>query len=98
MCTGLYKGGSINLSFRNEWYLDQILEINRLEVLVGDRVIMDEKIVVEPACYFATTIHVPFDLAPGQQYDVTLNAFSAEGYNSTYTRTVTCEYYRIGGP
>jgi len=92
---GFGKGGSVSLSFRNEWWVDSLQEIDRLELYIDDRMLWGEDIHIKPANYFSVTVHIPFGPVQGQIYDVTLVAHSTTGFNSTYTVPTKCQYYRI---
>lgn len=92
---GIRKGGSLSLSFRNEWWIGSPQTINRLQLYVDENKLWDEDIRIEPADYFAVTVHIPFDLVPEQEYDVTLVAHSTTGLNSTYTVSTMCQFHRI---
>lgn len=92
---GIRKGGSVSLSFRNVWWVGSLQEINRLQLYVDENKLWDEDIHIEPADYFAVTVHIPFDLVPEQEYEVTLVAYSTTGFNSTYTVPTICQFHRI---
>ena len=107
---GLDEGASLSLSFRNVWYKKPEQEtanvtikvgenygqtVERLELYLQGSLVWEEDVRIEPSRYFATTIHVPRDLTPGQIYDVTMVAHSQQGLNSTYTVPTLCQYIRI---
>jgi hypothetical protein len=92
---GSGKGGSVSLSFRNEWWVDSLQMIDRLELYIDDGMLWGEDIYIKPTDYFSVMVHIPFDPAPGQIYDVTLVAHSTTGSKSTYTVPTKCQYIRI---
>jgi len=92
---GLGEGGSLNLCFRNEWYKGSSQIVEYLELYLEDILVWEEDVRVSPSKYFAITVHVPFELVPGQNYNVTLVAHSVEGLNSIYSRSTLCQYIRI---
>jgi len=92
---GIRKGGSVSLSFRNDWWVGSPQKLNRLQLYVDENMLWDEDIRIKFADYFAVTVHIPFDLVPGQEYEVTLVAHSTTGFNSTYTVPTICQFHRI---
>ncbi len=87
-------GGSLSLSFRNEWSRTN-QSIEELELYLEDTLVWGEPVSISRAKYFAVTVHIPFDPVPGKIYDVTLMAHSATGLNSTYTVPTLCQFIRI---
>jgi hypothetical protein len=92
---GLRGGGSVSLSFRNVWWVGSLQEINRLQLYLDESKLWDEDVYIDSTDYFSVTVHVPFNLVPGKEYDVTLVAYSATGLNSTYTVPTMCQFHRI---
>jgi hypothetical protein len=92
---GVGKGGSVSLSFRNVWWVDSLQEVDSLELYIDDRMLWGEDIHVEPTDYFSVTVHIPYYIATGKRYDVTLVAHSTTGLNSTYTAPTLCQFIRI---
>ena len=92
---GFDKGGSVSLSFRNEWWIDSLQEIDHLELYIDDKKLLGEDIQIKPTNYFSVTVHIPFDPVQGKIYDVTLVAHSTTGLNSTYTAPTLCQFIRI---
>ncbi len=87
-------GGSLSLSFRNEWSRTN-QSIKELELYFEDTLVWEEHVRISRAKYFAVTVHIPFDTVPGKRYDVTLVAHSTSGFNSTYTVSTLCQFIRI---
>ena len=87
--------GSLSLRFRNEWYIGSPQTVERLEVLVGDKVVWSEDVSIRFGNYFVVLIDVPFEIEPEMFYDVTLIAYSDGGKVSTFTDSVLCQDYLI---
>ena len=87
-------GGSLSLSFRNEWSRTN-QSIEELELYFEDTLVWGEPVRISRAKYFAVTVHIPFDTVPGKMYNVTLVAHSTTGFNSTYTVPTLCQFIRI---
>ena len=89
------EGGSVSLSFRNDWWVGSLQEIDNLQLYLDEYKLWDEDIQIEPTEYFTVTVHIPFAPVLNQKYDVTLVAHSTSGLNSTYTVPTLCQFIKI---
>ena len=92
---GLNGKGRLTLSFRNEWYIEEIQTINERQVLLDNYMLFKRKTNIRGSEYYSVSTEVPYALNPGQLYKVTLVARSTSGNNSTYTVPIICQYYKI---
>ena len=89
------NGGTVYITFRNTWYDETALTIDRLELYIDDVQVMDEDVDIEVGSYSSICARISFELELGREYEVTLVAHSATGNVSEYSKSVTCEYYRL---
>ena len=92
---GIGKGGSVYIYFRNEWWLDSAQTIDQLSLSINGENVMHENVHIPMGNYVAYCATIPFDLNIGEEYAVTLTAISTTGNISEYSKTVTCEYYKL---
>jgi hypothetical protein len=105
---GLNRGSTVSLYFRNIWYqesegMNQTIRIGEtgmqtvklLELYLDDYLVWEGEVTIEPSRYFGLTVHIPLDLDPGVEYDVTLVAYSEQGLNANSTVTALCQFIRI---
>ena len=88
--------GTLNLHILNDWTIGASQTVKRLELHVEDRIVWEEDVRIKHTRCFAVTVMVPFELEPGQYYDVSLVAYSTVRNVSTFTKSTLCQKYEIG--
>jgi hypothetical protein len=92
---GVGEHGTLCFWFRNEWYVNGLKQIERVEATIDGQLVLGFDKMIAGGDYFAVYAEIPFDLVDGIVYDVSLIAYSSDGMISKYTLPVLCQYYRI---